>query len=110
MYLNGVENIGQNAFWGVPIKTIYMPATLIKLGASAFSTQYFQNVTLGKDFNCSLNISLGNYAAETMIAMFKMLRDLTNETAKTLNVGTKNLNKLTDEQKAIATNKNWNLA
>lgn len=35
------------------------------------------------------------------------LKDLTGETSKTLSLGTTNLDKLTDEQKAIATAKNW---
>ena len=45
-----------------------------------------------------------------MIAMFNSLKDLTGDTAKTLTLGSTNLAKLTDEQKAIATNKNWTLA
>ena len=45
-----------------------------------------------------------------MVTMFNSLKDLTGETAKTLTLGETNLSKLTDEQKAIATNKNWTLA
>ena len=45
-----------------------------------------------------------------MIAMFESLADLTGQTAKTISLGATNLAKLTDEQKQIATNKNWNLA
>ena len=45
-----------------------------------------------------------------MIAMFNSLKNLTDTTAKTLTLGSVNLAKLTDEQKAIATNKNWTLA
>lgn len=38
------------------------------------------------------------------------LKDLTGESAKTIKLGTTNLAKLTDEEKLIATNKNWTLA
>ena len=67
-------------------------------------------VILGSDFNASLNISAGSYTSDVMVAMFNNLKDLTGATAKTLTLGSTNLAKLTDEQKAIATNKNWNLA
>ena len=51
-----------------------------------------------------------NITVDSMVAMFNSLKDLTSETAKTLTLGSTNLAKLTDEQKAIATNKNWTLA
>ena len=45
-----------------------------------------------------------------MVAMFNSLKDLTGETTKTLTLGSTNLAKLSDEQKEIATSKNWTLA
>jgi hypothetical protein len=42
--------------------------------------------------------------------MLEALADRTGQTAKTLTMGATNLAKLTDGQKAIATNKNWTLA
>ena len=42
--------------------------------------------------------------------MFEALKDNTGTTAKTLTLGATNLAKLTEEQKQIATDKNWNLA
>ena len=56
-----------------------------------------------------LNVS-NNLTVDSMVAMFNSLKDLTGDTAKTLTLGSTNLAKLTDEQKAIATNKNWTLA
>ena len=47
---------------------------------------------------------------DSMVGIFNNLKDLTGETAKTLTLGSTNLAKLTDEQKAIAINKNWTLA
>ena len=45
-----------------------------------------------------------------MVNMLNALAGLNGQTAKTLTLGADNLAKLTDEQKQIATNKNWNLA
>jgi hypothetical protein len=45
-----------------------------------------------------------------MIALFTNLKDNTGGTAKTLTLGTTNLTKLTQDEKNIAINKNWNLA
>ena len=59
----------------------------------------------------SLRLNVSNkITVESMVAMFNSLKDLTGETAKTLTLGATNLAKLTDEQKQIATNKNWTLA
>lgn len=45
-----------------------------------------------------------------MVNMFNALSDHTGLSSNTLVLGPTNLAKLTEEQKAIATNKNWNLA
>jgi hypothetical protein len=50
------------------------------------------------------------FTIETLVAMLEALKDLTGQTAKTLTIGRTNLAKLTEEQIAIATNKNWTLA
>lgn len=47
---------------------------------------------------------------ESLLSVINALVDLTGEDSKTLNLGANNLAKLSDEQKAIATNKNWVLA
>lgn len=106
----GVTRIAQNAFFGDPISTVYLPSTLTSMGASVFSTQYFRDVTLGQGFNLNLNIGMGSYTVDVMLAMFEALKDNTGTTAKTLTLGATNLAKLTDEQIQIATNKNWNVA
>ena len=105
----GVTTIKQNAFYGDPITTIYLPATLSSLGIAVFTTMYFINVTLGQGFDISLSIPNGNYTVDCMIAMFEALKDNTGFESKTLTIGSTNLAKLTEEQKQIATNKNWNL-
>ncbi|MGN0601346.1 MAG: leucine-rich repeat domain-containing protein [Oscillospiraceae bacterium] len=106
----GVTTIKQNAFFNDPIETIYLPATLSSMGAAVFSTMYFRNVTLGQGFDISLNIALGTYTVDCMLAMLEALKDNTGLEAKTLTLGSKNLANLTEEEKQIATDKNWNLA
>ncbi len=44
---------------------------------------------------------------DSLMSAINALKDLTGETSKTLSLGSTNLNKLSDEQKAIATAKNW---
>jgi hypothetical protein len=70
------------------------------------------NLTLAQGFNCNgLNVSASTlFTAETIVACLEALADRTGQTAYTITFGTTNLNKLTAEQKAIAINKNWNLA
>jgi hypothetical protein len=69
-------------------------------------------VTIEPGFNCNdLNLSVSTrYSVETIVSWLEALADRTGETAYTLTMGATNLNKLTDEQKAIAIGKNWNLA
>lgn len=69
-----------------------------------------------KDVNQTIIISDGsaNYTNvlthDGMVAMFENLADLTGQTAKTLTLGETNLARLSAEEKAIATAKNWTLA
>lgn len=75
------------------------------------SSKYLKTITVPIDFACAINLSnsvLLEY--NSIIDLLNNLKDLTGETAKTLTLGSTNLAKLTDEEKAIATNKNWTLA
>lgn len=62
--------------------------------------------------NAALNLSYcSRLSYETLIKLLNVLADRTAEdTVLTLKLGTTNLNKLTDEEKAIATAKGWTLA
>ncbi|MGN1113820.1 MAG: hypothetical protein ACI4RC_01705, partial [Oscillospiraceae bacterium] len=65
----------------------------------------------GNDFNATgADFSSCPLTVNSMVSMFENLKDLSGQTAKTLTLGSTNLAKLTDTQKQIATNKNWNLA
>ena len=88
----------------------------------ASSAKYLQGLFLG----CSKITNLGGFknlagsgldlssatllTVESLMNVINNLKDLTGGTAQTLTLGATNLAKLTDEQKAVATNKNWVLA
>lgn len=63
-----------------------------------------------KDASVNLYITSTKLTIESLLNVINNLKDLTGATSKTLSVGETNLAKLTDEQKAVATNKNWVLA
>jgi hypothetical protein len=94
------------------LHTINFPNSLTSVYSGAFyDCKNLKFITLEQGFNCNLSISISTkYSVETLVAMFEALKDLTGQTAKTLTMGATNLAKLTDEQKAIAINKNWTLA
>lgn len=60
------------------------------------------NITQNLDLSASKYIS-----KESMIYLFNQLVDLTGQSAKTIKFNTSNIYKPTDEEKAIATAKNW---
>lgn len=81
------------------------------LNFSSGSSPYLKIITVPIDFNCVINLSKSVLLEhESIVALLENLKDLTGETAKTITLGSTNLAKLTDEEKAIATNKNWTLA
>lgn len=134
---NSVTSIGLNSFSTCDsLTSVTIPDSVKSIGGYAFnscrkltsvtilSTETICNsttflnctsltdVTLGEGFNgTGLNLSWSpDLSVDAMVAMFDALVDLTGQTAKTITLGATNLAKLTDTQKQIATNKNWNLA
>ncbi|MBR2108834.1 MAG: leucine-rich repeat domain-containing protein [Ruminococcus sp.] len=91
--------------------------TILPTAAQFQSTAFYNcvklsTVTLSNGFDClNLNLSYSTLYTEAMIVSWlNALKDNTGQTAKTLTIGAANLAKLTAEEIAIATNKNWNLA
>ena len=111
---NSLTNIGNNAFQGCTSLTgLTLPDSLTSIGVNAFQgCTSLTNLTLAQNFNCNgLNVSWSTrFTVETIVACLEALADRTGQTAYTITFGSTNLNKLTAEQRAIATNKNWNLA
>lgn len=120
---NNTKKIGASVFKNCSaLKTVSLPSTIIDTdndSLTSTSSSYYafygctvlEDVQLGQDWNMSLRLNVSNNLThDSMVAMFNSLKDLTGDTAKTLTLGSTNLAKLTDEEKAIATNKNWTLA
>lgn len=110
---NALTKINGSAFQGcTSLQTISLPSTITSLNSSAFQgCTNLTNITLGADWNCACSFSAVTSLTEvSLAAMLVSLADLTDSTAKTLTLGSTNLNKLTAEEKLVALNKNWNLA
>lgn len=113
---HGCEYIYSQAFVDcVRIQRLYLPNTIKTCyGLSFVPTSNMTVFEVEEGFSCGLDSNVpftnANLSAEVMVNVFNNLADLTGQGAKTLVFGTTNLNKLTLEQIAIATDKNWNLA
>ena len=113
---HGVTTISSSAFAGCNgVQRLYLPNTLTICSSNAFTpTSNMTSFEVEQDFNCGLfsNVvfSNANLSADVMVNVFNNLKDRTGDNAYTLTIGSTNLAKLTAEQIAIATNKNWNLA
>lgn len=109
---HGTEKIIRAFYEDSALTTVSLPNTLITVDRPFENCPNLEFVTLENDFNISLDLSSSTkYSADTIVAWFNALKDNSNETTtNTLTIGQSNLEKLTSEQIAIATNKNWTLA
>ena len=92
---------------------VFIPNSVTRVAATSFSgCSSLTNVTLGDGFNANnLDLSVSTlYSADTLVAILNALADRTGMSAYTLTLGDTNLAKLSNEQIAIATQKNWTLA
>ncbi len=95
------------------LSSLTIPASVTSIGYGLFSNcTSLTDVTLGNGFNTNnLNLSSSTkYTAETIVSWLNALADRTGQTAYKLTIGAANLAKLTEEQIAVATAKNWTLA
>lgn len=71
-----------------------------------------QNITLTGSLNCDgFDLTACEIlTVDSLVNVISVLVDLTGESPKTLKLGSTNLAKLSEEQKAVATNKNWVLS
>ena len=69
-----------------------------------WTTDITKGIGINFDFSASTSIT-----HDTIIGLLNILQDLNGKTAQKLTLGKTNLNKLTADEKAIATNKNWTL-
>lgn len=116
---DGVTDMPVGAFRDLKaLKYIYIPASIVdseSLTKSNGYTDYFlqhdtniETIEVGTDWNASINLSVSDkLTKECIINILNNLKNLINTDSKTLTLGETNLAKLTDEEKLIATNKNW---
>lgn len=88
---------------------------LIDMSNATSVTEMFNGcsslTTLGGFKGLSISLDLSSCSLLTTTSLLNVLSNLaTVTTSQTLTLGTSNLSKLSDEQKAIATNKGWTLA
>lgn len=90
-----------------------LPETFVYVESPSNLLSNCSNLTeiiLENGFNYPLVCNKCPLTQQSLVGMFNALADLTGQQAKTLTVGSTNLAKLTNEQIAIATEKNWTLA
>ena len=134
---NSVTTIGSNAFYGCSsLTSITIPNTVTSIGNSVFSRcsnltditipnsvtsigpwifsycTSLTDVTIENGFNIDkLDLSASTkYTHDTILSWLNALYDRTGLNTYKLIIGADNLKKITSEEKAIATNKNWTLA
>ena len=95
------------AFNSLPLLDVSNVTSMSNMFRNCFSLMNLAGLTgLKTDLDLS---PCRNLTKESLLNVFNEAADVTSS-PKTLTLGTTNLNKLTDEEKAIATNKGWTLA
>lgn len=118
----GVTTLGGGAFaHNSSLTTVNLPNSITQIRFGLELVEYIdpfyectklQYVTFEDGFNCNdLVLSASTkYSADTIVSWLNALNDRTGLSAYTLIIGSTNIAKLTAQEIAIATNKNWNLA
>lgn len=111
---NGVTSIEANLFQDCRnLVSVTIPNSITTIRSGVFyNCANLEKVTLGDGFNAN-NLVLSastKYIRETILQWLNALADRTGQTAYKLTIGATNLQKLTEEDIAIATAKNWTLA
>lgn len=99
----------------VTITELVFSGDFVHNNANFQGVRNLENITFGGTITQSgLNLSYcTKLTADSMLSLFNCLADYSEDTSgatHTVTLGTTNLNKLTNEQKAVATQKGWTLA
>lgn len=95
------------------LEKLQLPNTITYMASTSGLLSNCSNLTeiiLENGFSYPLVCNNCPLTQQSLVNMFNALADLTGEQAQTLAIGSANLAKLTNEQIAIATEKNWTLA
>ena len=111
---NSVTTIDYCAFWNcTSLTSVTIPNSVTTIGEGAFEDcTRLTSVTIGNGFNADyLDLSHSELlSVDTLVGMLNALADRTGLEVYPLVIGNTNLAKLSSEQIAIATEKNWTLA
>jgi hypothetical protein len=90
-----------------PAHTILVPNLLSVSDKEAFNFDGLINLEVGKDFNSSINLDKTILSKTSILNLLNNLAEVPVEKGLTVTLGSRLLPFLTDEEKAIATNKGW---
>ena len=111
---NTVQYLRIQAFYDCRgLKTIGIPNSIKEFGDRCFGLcSALENITMESGFNAKgLDVSASSlFSIDTLVTMLNALSDRTGLEAYTLVLGSTNLAKLSNEEIAIATEKNWTVA
>ena len=100
-----------NALYNFQVAILSLPSTASWTSAVNFNSQFLEYIDIVQGWVPNFSMPLSNstrWSADNMVKFFNKLG--TTQTAITLTFGSRNLDKLTAEEKAIATNKGYTLA
>lgn len=103
-----LQYIGNQALSNSALCSLIFEGTMDN--ASAVGPNSLSYVSFPENFDMSLTLSDTNLSPELLTTLFGRLKDRTGLSARAFKLSAQQLSVLTDEQKAIATTKNWVLA
>lgn len=111
---SGTKTISSSAFYGLgALAHIELPNTITQISSDSFyGCSNVTELVVEDGFNAT-NLNLSHFyllTADNIVFVMNALYDRTGRETYTLILGNTHLAKLTDEQKAIATDKNWILS
>lgn len=75
--------------------------------SNAFNTRNLKEINFINEISASMVLSTPPISTDNILHIIEHLKDLTGGTTKTLTLGSSKISKLTAEQIAVATDKNW---
>lgn len=90
-----------------PAHTIIVPSLSSITDKEAFNYEGLINLEVGKGFNSNINLNKTILSKTSILNLFDNLATVSTDSGLTVTLGSRLLHYLTDEEKAIATNKGW---
>ena len=91
----------------VPAHTILVPSLSSISNKDAFNFEGLTNLEVGNNFNSSINLNKTILSKTSILNLFDNLAEVSTDSGLTVTLGSRLLHYLTEEEKAIATNKGW---